>query len=260
MTQNNTQINTQNNTKNNQPSPAEQEQNLTHLGKVTTNITHDINAHVTAMIAYCDNILDEMGDNPLRNHIERGIKQEALSIVNLTSNILSYTRQYVQPTQKIELNSVLESAYDRIQNARKRRSNIAQVSIIIRPEPHYADMNPHALIQAIVNMVINSTESGAQEIKISTSLETVDTEILDVSGQTITAGEYVCLSIKDNGSGIDEDLKNKIFDPQQRTADDSVGIGLPASYYNIRQVDGYLFMDSQIGTGTTFKIMLPKTN
>lgn len=249
-----------NNTQTNQISPAEQEQNMIHLGKITTNLSHDINSHVTVIIAYCDNILDEMDDHPLRHHIERGIKQEALSIANLTSNILSYTRQQQYPAKKTEPNVVLESSYNSIQNARKRRSNIAEVQINIQANStHYVNMNPYALSQAVINMVINSTEAGAKNIEISTSLETVDTQRLDVSGQTIVPGKYVCVSVKDNGSGISDELKSQIFDFEHRTKHSNIGIGLPACYYNIRQVDGYLCLDNN-DNETTFKIMLPEIN
>ena len=122
------------------------------------------------------------------------------------------------------------------------------------------------LQQVIMNLVINGAEAvdenGSGLVVVSTSLQTVDEHYLSATlagAPGLTPGPYVCLQVADNGRGMDEPTRNRIFDPFFSTKFTGRGLGLAAVQGIVRVHKGAMKVDSRPGKGTTFQVLFPAT-
>ena len=127
-------------------------------------------------------------------------------------------------------------------------------------KPCIVEADPGQIEQVIMNLIVNAKDAmpDGGEITIETDELQIDQEYVDHHHE-LTPGEYVIMSIKDTGEGIDEDIIANIFDPFFTTKQHGkgTGLGLATVYGIIKQHDGYIYAYTQKGEGTTFKIYLP---
>jgi signal transduction histidine kinase len=119
-------------------------------------------------------------------------------------------------------------------------------------------LDPAQIDQILANLCVNARDAinGVGKIFISTENLHVDRQ---ESSDPVVPGDYVVLQIKDTGCGMTDEIKNKIFEPFFTTKEfgRGTGLGLATVYGIIKQNDGYIFVESEIGAGTTFRILFP---
>jgi PAS domain S-box-containing protein len=224
------------------------------VGRLAGGIAHELNNQLTVIYASVDLFLPGLSrDNPLHRALSR-IRNSALICANLTRQLLFFGCRFPLFRVPTDLNQ-------RVDEIGKILPRLPGGSIDIRLEtsPHLWMVNADAaaLGQVISNLVLN-----AREAMPDGGVLTVRTENVSVvrPGQTGGApGRFVCLSVSDTGTGIEENDRSHIFEPFYTTKqpDKGIGLGLPVAYGIVRAHDGWIEVDSAPGRGSTFRINLP---
>jgi CheY-like chemotaxis protein len=195
---------------------------------------------------------------PARDNLERAV-QTIERAADLTRQLLAYTGKGQSKKSPLDLNAIIR------ENLLLLKSTIPrQVKLIT----NLADALPHILAdsgqiqQVVINLILNAAEAydiqpGSVAIRTWTAMVESDEEA--GSAVPLEPGQYVCLEVKDKGSGMDEETLARIYDPFFTTKFTGRGLGLAAVSGIIRHHQGDIRVESRLGHGTTFKVMLPAT-
>lgn len=237
-----------------------QSQKMQAVGQLAGGVAHDFNNLLTAMIGFCDLLLmrHKPGDPSFGDIMQ--IKQNANRASNLVKQLLAFSRQQTLTPKILSVTDVL-----------------AELSNLIRRligEPIHLEMqhgrdiglvkvDQGQLEQVILNLAVNArdamAEGGGGQLVISTR-KLVNKEDIRREHEIMPKGEYVVIEVKDTGTGIPAEIIERIFEPFFSTKDIGAGTGLGLStvYGIVRQTGGFIFVDSVVGSGTTFTICLPR--
>ena len=241
-----------------------QSQKLQAMGQLTGGIAHDFKNLLTAMIGFCDLLLQRYtpGEESYGDVVQ--IKQNAERAANLVKKLLKYTKQQ---SIKPKSTSVTEILID-ISPLLRRFSGVdADIRVSHGQGVWNVKIDPGELEQAIINLVINARDAVEKngKIEVRTSNFYSDKGFSCVY-EKAPPGDYVLIEVIDNGHGIAPDDIDHIFEPFFTRKDESIskragagtGLGLATVYGAITQARGYISVDSELGKGTTFKIYLPR--
>ncbi len=235
-----------------------QSQKMQAVGQLAGGVAHDFNNLLTAMIGFCDLLLERHGpDDPSFAEIMQ-IKQNANRATNLVRQLLAFSRQQkLKPVlldvraSLTELSNLLRRLIgEKIELALEHGAGVGQV----RGDAGQFD-------QVIINLAVNARDAmpGGGALTIATSAEVVE-HAVERGPDLMPAGEYALITVTDTGSGIAKEDIGRIFEPFFSTKEvgAGTGLGLSSVYGIIRQTDGFVFVDSAPGAGTAFSIYLPR--
>ena len=230
------------------------------LGQLAGGVAHDFNNLLTALIGYCDLLLQRhgVGDPSFGDLMQ--IKHNANRAAGLVKQILAYARQ--QPIQP-KLLDITEN-FAELSNLLKRTLG-EQITLKFY---HGSDLgmihiDPTQFTQIILNLAINAKDAmnGSGTLSITSRVENI-LEDFAFGADMIKAGEYIAVDVADTGCGIPPENLGHIFEPffstKKNVAGSGTGLGLSQVYGIIRQNNGFIRVDSQVGRGTTFSIYLPR--
>lgn len=198
-------------------------------------------------------------DHPLQDHFTEIIKASE-SASNLTRQLLAFSRKQVIEPKTIIINDLIENITKMLH--RIIGSNI-ELTTINNPNLISTTVDPGQIEQVILNLVVNARDAMPQGGRIVIQTDNINLQPPQARQyNNIAPGEYVLLSISDNGTGIPEEIKSKIFEPFFTTKEEGkgTGLGLATSYGIIKQSNGHIEVESTLGAGTTFYIYLPKAS
>jgi PAS domain S-box-containing protein len=232
-----------------------QAQKMESIGRLAGGIAHDFNNMLSVIIGFIGSAQEVLPpDNPAQRALKIA-EQSAWRGAKLTRQLLTFARKQIVELRVVNLNFVIADL-----DAMLRRligEDIEFVALLAADLKHvHADVGQ--LEQVITNLVVNARDampSGGKLI-MKTANVTVDD---DSQQQIIAVGEYVLLTISDNGSGIDPEAQQHIFEPFFTTKEigKGTGLGLATCYSIIKQHDGTIKIDSTRGVGTTVTVYLP---
>ena len=234
-----------------------QAQKMQAVGQLAGGVAHDFNNLLTAMIGFCDLLLTRHGeDDPSFADIMQ-IKQNANRAANLVRQLLAFSRRQTLQPKIFSINEALEDLSHLLRRLIGENIELAishgEAVDLIRTDPGQFD-------QVIINLAVNARDAmrGGGVISVATEKVTVETAV-QRGHEVMPAGEYILIKIADTGSGIAKEDLNRIFEPffSTKGVGEGTGLGLSTVYGIIRQSDGYVFVDSALGEGTTFSIYLP---
>ncbi len=234
-----------------------QSQKIESIGHLAGGIAHDFNNLLTPIIGNTElALLDLNPADPLYRDIQE-ISDTAERAKNLTRQLLAFSRKQILDVQVVDMNRLIE-------NFRKilRRT----IREDIRIETNYGHslglvrVDISQMEQVLMNLLVNAQDAMpfGGDIGIRTEALVVDSDYAE-RHPDIQTGEYVLLSISDNGEGMDQDTSDRIFDPffTTKEAGKGTGLGLSTVYGIVKQLGGSIIVDSQLGKGTVFSIYLP---
>ena len=218
---------------------------LASIGELAAGVAHEINNPLTVVTGFSEVLLDSDLPTTAKEHV-RMVHSEAQRAARIVQNLLSFARSHEPEKRHMNVNTVLERALD-LKESDFKISNI-NVTKFWAKNLNFTMVDEHQLIQAILNILSNAEKAmfvaqGKGELMITTS-------------QT---GSKIRISVADNGPGIPHAHLNKVFDPFFTTNEvgEGTGLGLSICYAIVRQHEGELWAESQLGIGSTFHIELP---
>ena len=235
-----------------------QAQKMESVGRLAGGVAHDFNNHLAVINGYCAMLLDAMGpDDALREQVDE-ILLAGNRAAALTQQLLAFSRKQVAAPRVISLNDV-------VAEAGKMLSRLIgdDIEIVAHFDPGLGSVvaDPSQMNQVLMNMAINARDAmpGGGRIIIETSNTDLD-EGYAAQHAGVAAGPYVLLSITDTGAGMTQDVAQHIFEPFFTTKDTGAGTGLGLStvYGIVKQAGGWIWVYSEPGKGSTFKVYLPR--
>jgi len=234
-----------------------QAQKMEALGVLAGGVSHDFNNLMSVISGYSQIIMWDLGEKHAKYNDIKEIYETAMRASRLTRQLLLFSRQEVLEKIPISMNKIIEEMMGMI-------VRIIGEDIIVRTdlEKIIWTINADAgnIEQVIMNLVVNSRDALKEGGKINITTKNV---ILDEDYSKILtyarSGKFVCLSIEDNGCGIDKEILPHIFEPFFTTKGQGkgTGLGLSVVYGIVNQHDGWINVYSELGKGTVFNIYLP---
>lgn len=234
-------------------------QRLEAMGRLAGGVAHDFNNLLTAIIGYSDLLLKELEDNSARNKVEE-IRKAGWSAASLTRQLLAFGRWQVLRSVVLDLNLVVRDVSGILQRLIGENIELLTITKATHGEI-WAD--PGQIEQVIVNLAANARDAMPNGGALTVETENVYLDQNNASQHIATEpGHYVMLAITDNGSGMDTDTREKIFEPFFTTKEKGrgTGLGLATVYGIVKQLGGNIWVYSEPGKGTTFKVYFPCTD
>jgi len=234
-----------------------QAQKLEAIGSLASGVAHDFNNLLTTILGYGELGLIKLAkDDPLREKIE-AIYEAGLKASALTRQLLAFSRKQVLEMQVLNLNTLLENLTKML--TRMIGENI-EIRMNLDPSSGNIKADPGQIEQIVMNLAINARDAmpDGGTITIETQKTALDEEYCKFHAE-VKPGTYVALYVTDGGIGMPPEVMEKIFDPFYTTKEKGAGTGLGLStvYGIVKQHNGHIYVYSEMGSGTTFKIYFP---
>jgi PAS domain S-box-containing protein len=234
-----------------------QAQKMEAVGRLAGGIAHDFNNRLTAIQGFTDLLLKRTEEADRRHYYLEQIKLASERAAELTQQLLTFSRKRALQPKLLNLN---ENVSDWGNLVRVLLGENIAVHLILGPDVGLVKADPAQLEHVVMNLAINACDAMPQGGDFT--FETTDIEISELRAKfnpAIPPGNYVRLTIKDNGCGMSEDTMSHLFEPFYTTKEKGkgTGLGLFTAYGIIKQSGGYIEVKSAVGEGTTFLIYLP---
>jgi PAS domain S-box-containing protein len=234
-----------------------QSQKMELIGQLAGGIAHDINNVLTAILGHSELVLDDIDDSsPFVDSLQQ-IHNSASRAAHLIHQLLAFARKQTMVPKILELDKAVGTLYPML-----KRLIGEQIDFAWHPDGSQAliRIDPSQLDQIITNLCVNARDSidGSGTVSIETSEILVDEADCDAGHPCRTPGDYVKLSVIDNGCGINKTVLPHIFEPFFTTKEvgKGTGLGLSTVYGIVKQNNGFIDVLTKPGKGTTFNIYL----
>ncbi|KTC11948.1 histidine kinase [Pseudomonas marginalis ICMP 9505] len=237
-----------------------QSQKMEAVGQLTGGIAHDFNNMLTGIIGSLE---------LLRRRISRGKLDDLDGLIDLgvtsanraaglTHRLLAFSRRQSLDSKPVELNQLVSSMGELLQRS---INESIQLDMRLAAQLWTAEADPNQLESALLNLVINARDAmpNGGQLVVETTNRHLDSVFTAAYG-TLEPGDYVELSVSDNGCGIPENLMARVFDPffTTKPIGQGTGLGLSMIYGFARQSHGHVTIHSEVDKGTTVSLFLPR--
>jgi len=236
-----------------------QSQKMESVGRLAGGIAHDFNNLLTVITGYSELMLSQLEErSPLVKEVEE-IKRAGERASSLTQQLLAFSRRQVLQPRVIDLNEV-------VSRVEKMLRRLIGEDVELRTVPGAGlwsvKADPGQIEQVLVNLVVNARDAmpGGGVLTIETGNVFLDEEY-SLGHLPARSGHYVMLAVSDTGVGMDERTKSQVFEPFFTTKESGkgTGLGLSTVYGIVKQSGGYIWVYSEPGKGSTFKVYIPRT-
>jgi signal transduction histidine kinase len=234
-------------------------QKIEGLGLLSGAFAHDLNNLLMSIIGGAGMLLKEASESSKsRTRIER-IKGAAQMAGELASQLRRYLGKDKYVVEPVRINSLVDEMKLLLETAVSKKANL---EVEMSPNLPSVAADAAQIRQMVLNLVTNASdalENKEGKITVKSGVAAVDAAYLAgcFNSQDLCAGDYVFLEVSDTGKGIEEEIQKKIFNPFFSTKNSGRGLGLAGVLGIVRTHGGALRVNSQVGKGTTFTVLLP---
>lgn len=223
------------------------------LYSIAPGIIHDLNNVISIIIGYIELAKIQSLNQPSKLFATLEIIEKAsLRASQLLSNVLGYAKEGRANRKKIDLNEMVTELKNLVEKVFEK--NIV-IETKLLPTPQFVEAQPQELFQVLLNLCLNARDAMPDGGKLT--IETSMVYLGSKASSEFEPGNYVLLSISDTGMGMSEDTKKKIFTPFFTTKPQGSGLGLSVVWNVVKNLGGYVEVESSQGKGTKFRIFLP---
>jgi PAS domain S-box-containing protein len=234
-----------------------QAQKMEAVGRLAGGIAHDFNNLLMVISGYCEFLLDRTKEDAELHGLAKEIARAADRAATLTRQLLAFSRKQMLAPKVVDLNAIVTENLKMLTRVIGEDIELAMVPGVSLGA---VKADPSQIEQVIMNLAVNARDAMPKggKLTIETSNITLDESYARLQ-VPLTPGEYVMLSISDNGMGMDHETQAHIFEPFFTTkGTKGTGLGLSTVYGIVKQSEGYIWVSSEPGKGTSFKIYLPR--
>jgi len=238
-----------------------QAQKMESIGRLAGGVAHEFNNLLTVINGYSDFLLNRLPvSDPLHGYVSE-ISKAGDSAASLTRQLLAFGRKQVFQPRPLNLNSNLRSF---VAMLKRLIGEDVQLVATLDDSLGQVMLDPDQFHQIMMNVALNARDAmpSGGTLAIATANVDLDSESAALIDPDATAGPYVLVRINDTGRGMDEKTRQRIFEPffTTKAVGEGTGLGLATVYGIVRQNEGWIDVYSEVGTGTSFQIYLPRMN
>ena len=233
-----------------------QAQKMEAIGQLAGGIAHDFNNLLTAILGYSSFVIDSFGPrDPRRADMEEIIKAGDRA-AGLTRQLLAFSRKQVLQPTAVDLNALVTGMRQML--SRLIGEHVELISKL-PTKPCMARADAGQLEQVLMNLVVNARDAMATGGTLTIETSEVEIDRSFTHNAAVTPGSYVMLAVSDTGMGMEDATKQRLFEPFFTTKEQGkgTGLGLATVYGIVKQSGGFVWVYSELGKGSTFKVYLP---
>ena len=232
-------------------------QKLESIGQLAAGVAHDFNNVLTVIQGHTDRMIAQAGDGHAFAEPLRQISTSSRRAAGLTRQLLTFSRKQVMQTRVLDLNAVLRNLAKMLP---RLLGEHIRIEFACLPDPPPIEADTGMLDQVVMNLSVNARDAMPRggRLRIETALAVIDDDYVRRRPEA-RVGRFICLSVIDNGSGMNQETLNRVFEPFFTTKEvgKGTGLGLATVYGIVKQHQGWAEVSSEPGLGTTFRIFLP---
>ena len=234
-----------------------QAQKMDAVGRLAGGVAHDFNNLLMVINGYTEVLLEQLEQGSAMHHKVQSIQQAADRAATLTRQLLAFSRKQLLELKVVDVNIVIGDM------ERLLRPLIGEnIELVTRlsPETGHTRADAGQLEQVIMNLVVNAKDAMPEGGKLTVESSDVTVRHSFREHRFIQPGRYAVISVTDTGHGMDKETQSRIFEPFFTTKEKGkgTGLGLSTVYGIVKQSNGYVFAQSELGAGTTFYVYLPR--
>lgn len=232
-------------------------QRMEIMGRLVGGVVHDFNNLLSVLLGYSELIISDLAPtDPLYEPLLE-IRKNTERAAVLTRRLLMFSRVQTPVWRSINLNQVL-AELDKM--LRRLIAENITLSVVMPCDLDFIRADLSQIEQVIMNLVLNARDAMLHGGKLTVETDTIDLPAgFTCRGGTVQAGRYVMLSVTDTGCGMDAATRARIFEPFFTTKEPGrgTGLGLATVEEIVKEHSGYIWLNSQAGVGTTFRVFFP---
>ncbi|MEI8397029.1 MAG: ATP-binding protein, partial [Rhodospirillaceae bacterium] len=229
---------------------------LISIGHLASGVAHELNNLIHPVINFSKMLQKRLkeGDAKGLTYLEH-IRNCGIKAGDIIHKVLMFARETPASKTAIRLGDAVQGAVDL---NRTRIPPTVTMELLNNVPTRLARISDTEVTQIVTNLLLNAAHAVAKDGRITITLSAVRLPD-DGSVVALPAGPYLCLTVADNGHGMDEETRQRIFDPffSTKPIGEGTGLGLSVVYGLITVADGMITVDSEVGIGTTFRVYLP---